>query len=663
MRAPLLILALSAATPVAAAPEYSFFPVKGVFYPTETGGSRIHGDFRAAITATEQDYFPSEFRRRFGSAASTISEQNYRRTYAVSLQVVRASLYEVSKVDHTSDIYAPVTASVYFSNLATGEVLYSATRTTIKVEKVLTERRGKERSPEFRELFRAAFLSVVNDLLGDAEAHMKPVTVSATVRREWKGLAILDSGKAAGIARDDVLTDDAGNELRVISAGSTYSIGVPELGTFTTSRRFSKLSNRTLAEIRKPRVLLLVDEAPEAFPQETLAALLGDALGSEAPISLVPVNRTFGAVLSAVSGQIALSKEKLSQREPPHFFLRVGVFPPLTYQRSTNLKYKQLRVTYALAYAQLVDRSGRILFATRSDDRIEDEITEGMAFSLQDRQEIAVKNAVLGLAHRLASELRFDTAQLDVTADGSGVLARDPHGFLARHAPVRIYRSIGKVDGISEEVRVPLWEADVAEVDASGARLALGLPIVQDAPVPASGDVVFLDGMGARRAGRATFAACGGVENLGTTELPEYGELSFNVLASSFPAPIYATELNQRVASLVNAGTGFREGLQLRAPTADYCIQPVYQIIREQPSCSGQACAVGAVIRMGYRVRKGGLGGEVKARSAMEAHLTGSALPEGTPEPGPTTALRIDILGQVVELASKAAANINHEQF
>src|SRR5262244_3515014 len=110
------VLLLLASTGLASADvRYELFPVGGVFFSDDAGSSLIDADFRSVLSREELHYFEERFRKRF-SAAKTISEANYRRTYAVSLQIARASRYRVEKIDGTVDLYAPVTASIYFTN-------------------------------------------------------------------------------------------------------------------------------------------------------------------------------------------------------------------------------------------------------------------------------------------------------------------------------------------------------------------------------------------------------------------------------------------------------------------------------------------------------------------------------------------------------------------
>jgi hypothetical protein len=660
-RAPALVLALLASSAAQAAPGLQLYPVRGVFFPVDDTPGRVDADFRAAISAGEQPYFAAKFRERFPEAATTITEGTQRRTFAVSLQIARASRYTVKKANGTVDVYLPVTASLYFTNVMTGEVLYAATRTTIKTVTLMPAqaRAGGEKTVA---LFADTFHDVVDDLVSDAKERFKPHTVSAKVVKVWSGLAVLGAGTDEGLARDDTLTDDKGDELKVLHAGPGYAVATAVLGAFERGASFSRVSNGTLAEIRRPRLLPLVEAAPAGFPEESLVQLFSDALGASAPVSLVPVNRTFAAVVRALSAQLDLSKEKLTQRELPGFFVRLHVPEPISYERATNLDYQTLRVTEALAYAEVVDRAGRVLYAAFGRDRTEDTITQGQALGLEARKEIAVKNALLALAKRFGAEFRLETARLELAEGGQHLAVKDEHGVLAAGASLRAYRSLGKVEGVTGEVLAPTWELEVAVPGEEVTELGAVLPVVNDAPAPQKGDVLIVEGASGVDARRKRFGPCGEAEQLGPVELPGYTALAFNLFAAGFRAPFYARGLGARVEALVHGGTGFKEALAFAEPKVDYCVQPAYRITAVEPTCSESACAEVATIKLGYRARLATADGAVKATAGQETKMTAAALPRATSAEVRARALQGDLFDEVLKLAPAAAARLAKEK-
>jgi hypothetical protein len=76
--------------------------------------------------------FKNSFRAAFANAVDKIDPQKRRSTAAAFLSIVRASKYEVSMDNSNVAVYTlPVTATINFVNISTGELLYSQTYTHI----------------------------------------------------------------------------------------------------------------------------------------------------------------------------------------------------------------------------------------------------------------------------------------------------------------------------------------------------------------------------------------------------------------------------------------------------------------------------------------------------------------------------------------------------
>lgn len=634
---------------------YQLFPVRGVFFPPDEGRSHIDADFRTALKGVEPGSFAARFRQRFPQAATTISEKTQRRTFAVSLQVARASRYTVNKIDGTTDVYLPVTASLYFTNVMTGEVLFAVTRTTIKAASVrpADATAGSERVVA---LFGESFQSVVDDLIADAGQRFSPTVIEATVRARWNGLALVNRGTAEGLATGDALTDREGNELEVRFSGEHASVAAVTLGTFKEGDSFAKVTNRTLADFKKPRALVLVESVPASIPEELAVQLFSDALGA-APLSLVPVNRTFAAVLQSVGTQIDLSQEKLTQRELPSLFVRLHVPEPIVFERATNADYRTLRVTEALAFAEVVDRSGRVLYAGQGRDRIEDEITAGMALNVEARREIAVKNALLALARKLTTDFKPVAAQLQVIAGSPAAAVADPNGWLSLGETVHALRKLPAIEGLDGPLFAPTWELQVG-VTEDTTPVSILVPLFAGAPPLEKGDVVQVEATGGGSS-RRSLGPCGPEDRLGELEVPGYGALAYNLFASGSRAPFHTAGLPEAVTRILREGAGFKAALHLSEPRVDACIQPAYKIGGREQHCDERSCADTVNVKVGFRLRAG----SAAPRSfALDTRMTSTALPPGTAEPVRMQCLTADLVDEILKLGPAAAAGLTKDK-
>jgi hypothetical protein len=640
----------------AAAEGFQLYPLRSVYYAAPAGAAAksdlIDPDFRAAVGDAERAYFEEAFRKRFPDAAKELLAKGLRRTMAVSLQVARASRYTVKKADGTVDALLPVTASLYFTNVGNGEVLYAQTETLVAQAQLLPDQ-ARAGAPKVKELFRDTYRELVDELVEGAGKRFKPLEITAKVRDRWNGYLVLDAGAEAGLQPGDSLLDDHQAELQVVSVAPRYAVAKVLLGP-ASEGPWRKLFHGTLADVKKPRVLPVVDRVPAWFPESAAVQLFSDALGTHAPVSLVPVNPTFQAVLHELANRtVDFSSEKLHLRQLPAFFVRLHVPDPISFERTTNLSQKTLRVTETLAWAELVDESGRILFTALGRDTIEDEITEGMGLSLPARREVAVKNALLALAKEFAA-LKVDRLELPLSAKGGALTVQDDRGALAPGATVIAYRPTGKGDVIA-----PIAELSVAELSGATATLSVNLPLV-DGVQPKDGDRIVLDGVAARRATQRRLGPCGEAENLGGPALPGLSDLALNRLAAGYAAPIYGRGLAAAVRGLVERGAGFEKDARLTEPPVDLCVLPVYKVDLLAPECNDQYCTDVATLGLSYRVKRGG---EVVAKNGLAQRLKARALPPGSSDAVRKAALQADLWKQLVEIAPAAAGGLTQQKF
>jgi hypothetical protein len=640
------------------------YPIKGLFVSSPTkGGSLIHEGFSHGVDpAGAGAYFETEFKKVFPTAVSVVAEKDKRYTLITSLQIARASSYSVDKVDGTSDIYLPVSGSLYFTNAVSGEVLYTVSATYYHRATVTGSGKMLE-SGKLQPMFMKAYQGLVGELLGKAKQQFNPQVISATVQQEWNGLYVLDKGQDQGVIKGDSIVDAEGNTLDVVFSGATYSVGALSLGTVVTGKTFSKETNLSLSDIKKPRVMILVDKSPEGFPPEILRQLFSDALGSKAPVSVVHVNELFSQVLSTAFSKTDMSSEDSRKRELPDFFIRLSVPESTDFELPTSLKHKTLRTYSTIATAELVDKSGRVLYAASGADKIVDDVTSGMSFDRSSRREVSIKNALISLANRIGTELKFARLELPINAGGDSVSIKDEFGVLTQGESLVAYRKIGKIEGIAEDVKVPIRGLNVDAVSEGAATATLDLPLTKTPLKVDAGDVIVLEGTSAPRSiTRNRFAACGPAEKLGSVTLPAFGDLAINTFERSFNAPFYSSGFLPEVKELLGPGTRFKTDIKLVTTASDYCVEPVYRVDVTEHLCDGESkiCIDKANVRITFRIKNGNT---VVTKSGLESKMTSSGYMESTSPEAQKNSLAIDLLAESSKLAKDVATKLTSEKF
>ena len=322
---------LSSASCIAAEAGINLYPVKGIFVAEEKEGAkagRISKDFESAFDKKAAiSFYQEEFKKLFGNMVTNITDQNKFKTFAASVQIIRASKYQVEKPNGTVDTYLPVTLSFYITNPMTSEVIFRNTQTEYPAP--YNEPKGSQDASKVKKLYNDTFKSLLSDALKNAKEKFTPFAIETHIKTDWKGYLVFDRGLDEGISKGDTLTDAKGNQVSIIHAGNKYAVGLPLLGDPDKDAAFVKFSNTSVADLKKPRALVLNGGSPEDFSGEVPTQLFSDALGNKASFSIVPINRTFAAVQKAYVEDTKVSQKVTRSREVPEFFIRTKMLNPI----------------------------------------------------------------------------------------------------------------------------------------------------------------------------------------------------------------------------------------------------------------------------------------------------------------------------------------------
>jgi hypothetical protein len=634
---------------VQAAPSVGLYVVPGIFFDDAAQGaaqpsgtsSKIDPGFRSSLDMGQTvALLQQRARAHFPVLESTIDSKNRLRTLALSVQVTRVSRYQIDKTDGTTDIYLPITLSVYFSNPVTGEILQSFSQTRYDVMTVQRSLAQADVDAKVSVAFRSGFATLLDSTLTAAASQFNPYVVEATVADTWRGFAILDKGYQAGIGKGDVL--DAGDaEVRVEFAGQNYAVAVPVLGTPKSGAVFSRASTMALSDVKKPRVLALVSDGNTDLSDAVSTQLFTDKLGSNAPFATLPLNANFSQVQASIDSHTGIGHEVNSNRALPDYFIRMVLPPARTYTLATNLSYKTQQSYQAWAFAELLSRDGRVLYSADVNQRIDDTVTNQSGFSVADRKEVILKNALSDLADRFSNEVRFMPVMLKVTDTSSDTFQVDDPGMnLQPGDSFRVYHDAGRPGSIAENVLVPVWDANVVGRDGSKVTASAVLPVAGKPPRPSSGDVVLIDSVANAGAGAQRMAFCPSDKNqIGSVSLERFNQLAY---ASAARAPITFVDptLAALVKERVNGQSGFSKTLELKPAVYDRCLEALNRIDQKEQRCGDGVCATVYNVRLAYREKAAGT---VFGQAILEHGFTTDGFPASTDPLNVTALQNIDL--------------------
>jgi hypothetical protein len=572
-----------------------------------------------------------------GVKVSEVNARNKFRTYAVSLQVARAGQFAVD-LGQWVDVYLPISVNLYFTNILTGEVLYSLSRSEYQNLRVTQAEFADKTALKERVIasYKANFSGQLRTLIQEAKQKFKPFQIEATVTKVWKGYYLLDRGQDRGIGMGNELVSPTGAGLRVIYVDRNYSVAVPSLGETKEGERVSLYSMASASSVRKPRVMVLDASSPSSYPGSIVAQQFADSIGDGASFSVVVVNPTFQSVLRTIMTSSGLQQAEVSQRRAlPDYFIRIWLPEGQMFDMPTDREFARTRVSTGSIYAELIDTSGRVIFSATANDEIVEPVVSGLAIDSENRLRILYGNLVKELVGKFIAGVKFENSELILAlAPDGGVSVVDPAGLLAVNQNVRAFRIDDKLVKDWGVVRVPTWELQVV---SRGDGVALLAPVVpttgsaDDSLKLRSGDVVMLEG-GRPGASRVSLSMCSTQKDIGTVHVERLPAIAHFGMGQWLKAPFFLGDhklapddmtFSESIARLKNAG--FKQAFSAASSQAGYCVEPLVKITPAQRECSKGRCDVSTDMVVGFQFRKADA---VFGKRGVNARIESRGVPE-----------------------------------
>lgn len=606
-----------------AAQEAKVFPVRGFFYDA-SADSKLDPLFRelirkqSAIELSTSIY--DALNKAFGSRVGKLNQSTAGNTFAVSFHVTRANSFLVDKGNGNSDVLATITGSIYFTNVISGEILTTISRTVISRGVVANSADlGLERS----QLLHQALDTLIKDLVEEAPKQFHPVAIETRLTDRSGELLMLDAGYRQGLAAGDSIEDSADNLIQVVYAAENYALAKPVLASnLNLGTVFQKFSAHAASGQDRPRVAVVIEKLPEGYAKDYVARLFSEQLGNAAPLSVVQINTGFTQLLQTVRQQdgVELSTAQSAGRRPPSLIVRLRIPETIYYEAGTNLEFEKVRRYETRAFADVIDNSGRIIFSASGSDVIQDRIVRGIGPGYEERREVSMKNALTDLSKKLVQigELKRDHANI-VASDGNGYQVNSQGRVYGQHQPGIILRkSKARIGKEMKDILLPTVEASVETFTGqSSTTLRQGLPIDPRNTKVEVGDLFEVQRLGTSARNAATVAVCGPSETLGNTRTTALMELTGLLLGQRMPAMLYAPDASQLTEGVIGLRSGFSSPFSWNLPSISYCIQPVERVNVGAEVCT-QQCERPIVSRYTLRLKRGD---EILSRVTFESQF------------------------------------------
>jgi hypothetical protein len=656
-RAASALLLAGAAGAALAGADARVFPVAGVFW-TDNNSAIDQRFLRAQDAPRLAQQVKAALDAAFAGRTGVLTRQTAGSTFAVSFHLTRMASYRADKADRNVELRTPVTGSIYFTNVVTGEILYTATSTNAAVALLARQAlQGDGMQREEDKLYAASLAQLIAQLSKQAGQEFQPRAVEASVNGNSNGLLLLSAGYKQGLQSGDSLEDDQGNLIKVAYAGADYAAAqvvlADDVRNGAVFRKFvvGKIDGRL-----RPRAAVVAGQVPEGFSSEYLTQLFSEELGAKAPLTMVQVNPGFSQLLQSVVQQADLSNSSTAQRDTPDLLIRLRIGDPIQYETATNLGFQTTRGVAAEAYAELIDTSGRVLFAASGRDSQKISVTNGLDLAPAARREIAIKNALLTLAQNMGgmAEARPESAKV-ARAGADGVYVSTPGQVYAAKAPGYVLHPTKfTVSGKPVTLLFPLAEAVAEQRAGDDTRLGNLLPLTRDKSAVAPGDVFEVLRLGATPKSAALFSLCPDSENLGSVATPQFDNLVSVALAQAMPGQYYAAEVRKLADDTISVRNGFNSNLQWDIPAVHTCVQPVQRVDVVAEECA-DSCQKATTARYTLRVRTDNV---VGAKLGLESKFRSSGYQKSSNPADVMHLLQLDVIDEAQKLLSGLATKL-----
>ncbi len=547
------------------------YPVKGIFVSNGTTSTEFKKLYE---NKANKDIFIGkfiqEYKNNFSNSIDEINDLNKYKTLVSYISIPRVSKY-IDKRPNGDIIYLPLTLSLNFVNIISGETIYSNSKTIY----------GSTLTDDFTtisNIYKENYNKAVNNLITESKENFHPFEIPVKVIDNYKNLFILDKGSESGIAEDDELFDENSNQLSIIYSTVGYSIGKNEFGyNIPPNTTFIKQANNGgINQIKKPKVLLINDVA-----NESIYDLLSSSLGEDSKINLLTINPTFNTMRSTVFklNNLASVENEQLQRKLPDYFLYFTFTKPI--KASITLNRTGLKNEYfnMMACGTIFDKSGKIVFSQCADETSDGRVSNKQyGASDLDRIEILSKNLIGKLSEKINEQITFKEFEFKIKdINNNEIILEDKAENLREGNNITLYK---KIKANNNEYLIPMYKYNVIEVSNGLARCQFDFPYLDNADKPSKSNIakstIIISPNGSHFYQVTTDKMAIDGNEIEITNLDKF---ILPILGSSFKKPL-ALENNiiANKVTMINSSAMFKTDLKISENNSDLIIKPIYKI-------------------------------------------------------------------------------------
>lgn len=560
----------------AAYADSNIYPLPAIFKSKNINNSRFEKIFNANSSYYIKK-FTDEFGQKFPNKTDELTDRNKYNTFAAYVNLARVSEHHFNK-EKLVDVYLPMTVSLNFVNMATSETLYSESLTKYAKYKTTKDIINDNKNLEsFEKLYKQTYDEIIGEITSSAKEKFKPYAISIKVIDKYKDLYVLDKGLTNGIAINDLLTDNQGNQLSVVYSDLDYSVAKSTFGALKKDSSFVKYTTSSVMQLKKPKVLFIND-----FDNEKVYNMFASALGNNADFSLITVDKTFYDMQTAL---VSLNKnfrfQNTQNREVPDYFFKLTFSKPLFAVYPTNKSFVNTDKYAIFVCGNIFDKQGQVVYSTCVNDEISDDVVADIKFSDEAQFEVVTKNSFAKLTQDIAQNVKFKTASIPIDkVNGNIFTLKDSNHLLNYGDNVTVTKKI-KTEQNGTEILVPTWVYRVINISGSTVECEQVRAFADNLPEPSKKDLVKINTISTNKLKTNAYNYVLGDSEIDGNEVNlKYFDLAaFTAISSEINLPVLMNQekFKEQVDEL-NAGYGFKRKITVPKAKSANTVNAKYKI-------------------------------------------------------------------------------------
>ena len=541
-------------------------------------------------------------------------------SYAAVVGLTRGSWYEVERDGGRVEILIPITLNLQLIKPDLSKVVYSISETLYSPFIFTKDEIGKPAmTAKLAEVVVKGLNIQIASLVETLKANFKPKDVPIKVVGRERGLFVVDRGFEVGFTVDEELTaaNLKGGALalfRVISVDSGYAILKLIQGSAEKGDSFVFTFESPADDSRKPRVMPVTDTRSGGQTAAVVADLFSKSIGFKAGFQLSPVNANFSQTMTMIRfaascvpwDKYPSTKQIFESRtDAPDFFMKFSVAKSPVVRQSGVGAVKTIDSFVTTVTAQLVDKSGNVIFSDIASDKYVLEKTGGQGLSIANAEEISLKNATIALANAFVKNAKFENGNFKISGVGKSTLNAEglnlPAGMDPGYEIVRQFET--KVNGAPVYMRVAVDKGTAGPAPVANG-MAFSYSKIEFAPE--NGDVLRVFNM--PKAGQTRLSECATSYKAANSVPAEY--LIPMVRHAAYKSAKFQPILNEP-AFYVESNNLLKAGffkLQMGVPqVTEQCIKAGYSVVPQPETCQENLCSMKSLFATTLILEKDGV--------------------------------------------------------